>query len=136
MAAKLARQIVETERRVAANREMARTHYSNLKIAATDKLVEPKTLMAMFAGSTLLAFLTGSAATPPSDAPPGASRRAARFAQVTNLISTLTRASVVLAPLFKWFLSHKTTVTKTTEPPPDADPTATPTVEETVIKES
>lgn len=136
MGAKFAQQIVETEWRVAVNREMTRTHYSNLKIAATDKLVAPKTLLAMFAGSALLAFLTGSAATPPSDATPGTSRRAARFNQVTDLISTLTRASVVLAPLLKWFLSHKTTVTKTTEPPPDADPSAAPTVEETVIKES
>lgn len=136
MGAKLAQQIIETERRVAANREMTRTHYSNLKSAATNKLVEPKTLLAMFAGSALLAFLTGSAATPPSDATPGTSRRAARFRHVTDLISTLTRASVVLAPLFKWFLSHKTVVTKTTEPPPGADPTAAPSVEETVIKES
>lgn len=136
MGAKLAQQIIETERRVAAHREMTRAHYSNLKTTATNKLIDPKTLLALFAGSALLAFLTGSAATPSSDMTLGTSRRAARFNQVTDLISTLTRASVVLAPLFKWFMSRKTTITKTTEPPPDADPSAAPSVEETVIKES
>lgn len=130
----LVQQIVETEQRAILNRELTRARYEQFKVATTDKLVEPKTLIALFAGGALFAFLTGSSATPATAHTPGGTRRAARFDQITQLISTLTRASVILTPLIKWFMSRKTTVTKTTEPP--ADSAEAPTVEQTVIKES
>lgn len=132
--AKLAQQIAEVEQRAASNRQLTRVRYDEFKDTATTKLVQPKTLLALFAGGALVAFLTGGRASPASPRSAGTSQRAARFDQVSQLISTLTRASVILTPLIKWFQSRKTVVTKKTEPPPGS--TAAPAVEETVIKES
>lgn len=132
---KLAQQIAETEQRAQTNRTLARTRYNELKTSASAKLAQPKTLLGLFAGGALIGFLTARGASPARAATPGGARRAARFDQITQLISTLTRASVILTPLLKWFQSRKTTVTKTTEPPADS-PAEAPRVEQTVIKES
>ena len=132
--AKLAEQIAEVEQRAASNRQLTRVHYDQFKQTATSKLIEPKTLITLFAGGALVAFLTGGRAAPRGSNTVGISQRGARFDQLTQLISTLTRASVILTPLLKWFQSRKTVVTKKTEPPPGSS--EAPAVEETVIKES
>ena len=132
--AKLAQQIAEVEQRAASNRELTRVRYDELKQTATSRLIQPKTLGALFVGGTLVAFLTGSRSAPPDSRAVGISQRGTRLDQVTQLISTLARASVIVTPLLKWFQSRKTVVTKKTEPPPGS--TAAPAVEETVIKES
>lgn len=131
---KLAQRIEEVEQRAALNRQLTRVRYDEFKATARTKLIEPKTLLTLFAGGALVAFLTGGRALPPSSRSAGISQRGARFDQVTQLISTLTRASVILTPLIKWFQSRKTVVTKKTEPPPGS--TEAPAVEKTVIKES
>lgn len=132
--AKLAQQIAEVEQRAASNRQLTRVRYDEFKHTMTSKLIQPKTLIALFAGGALVAFVTGGRATPPSSGAFGIPQRGARFDQVTQLISTLTRASVILTPLLKWFQSRKTVVTKKTEPPPGSS--EAPAVEKTVIKES
>lgn len=132
--AKLAQQIAEAEQRAASNGQLTRVRYDEFKQTARSKLIQPKTLIALFAGGALVAFVTGSRSAPPGSRAVGISQRGARFDQVTQLISTLTRASVILTPLLKWFQSRKTVVTKKTEPPPGS--TAAPAVEKTVIKES
>lgn len=135
-APRLEEEIALAEQRTAANKMLARAHYAQFKHETAEKLSKPKTLGLLFAGGLALGFLLGGKRVVIADsALPATSRRALRFDQVTQLISTLTRASVILTPLLKWFQTHKTTVTKTTEPPADA-PTSEPVVEKTVIKES
>lgn len=135
-APRLEEEIALAEQRTAANKTLARAHYEQFKHDTAEKLRKPKTLGLLFGGGLILGFLLGGKRVVIADsAVPATSRRALRFDQVTQLISTLTRASVILTPLLKWFQTHKTTVTKTTEPPPDA-PTTEPIVEKTVIKES
>lgn len=135
-APRLEEEIALAEQRTAANKMLARAHYEQFKHDTAEKLRKPKTLGLLFGGGVILGFLLGGKRVVIADsAVPATSRRALRFDQITQLISTLTRASVILTPLLKWFQTHKTTVTKTTEPPSDA-PTTEPIVEKTVIKES
>lgn len=135
-APRLEEEIALAEQRAAANKALAREHYAQFRHGVSEKLRKPKTLALLFGGSLALGFLLGGKRVVIADsAVPATSRRALRFDQVTQLISTLTRASVILTPLLKWFQTRKTTVTKTTEPPPDA-PSTEPVVEKTVIKES
>lgn len=135
-APRLEEEIALAEQRAAANRTLAREHYAQFRHDVSERLSKPKTLALLFGGSLALGFLlSGKRVVIADSALPATSRRALRFDQVTQLISTLTRASVILTPLLKWFQSRKTTVTKTTEPPPDA-PSTEPVVEKTVIKET